>query len=319
MKASYSVLLLGLVAGQAMAQGQEMELAFSGPAEQTVSNSDEFTSYKLPIGPYADGNIPTLVAEGARLETAWTVRSASGTTLGIIDNLRQQIEAVGFELLYECETQECGGFDFRFGTEVLPEPHMHVDLGDFRYLAAQRLGGAVPEYLSLFVSRSNTLGYVQMILVGGADGVKPQIAVAPSAGRPQIRPSGPAAALAPLIERLERQGSAVLQDVTFETGSAQLKGVEFATLQTLAEYLTANAERRIALVGHTDSEGSLQGNIGLSRQRAEAARQWLIAQGVPASQVEADGVGYLAPVASNLTEEGRTKNRRVEVIITSTR
>lgn len=304
-----------LLAGHALA----LELKFSGPATETVSNTTEFDSYKLPIGPYSDGTIPTLVAEGPLLEVAWQVVSASGTTLGVADNLRQQIEAVGFELLYECETQECGGFDFRFGTEVLPEPHMHIDLGDFRYLAAQRLGGSVPEYLSLFISRSNTLGYVQMILVGSGDNPAPQVAMTSTNGRPQIRPSGPAPALAPLIERLERQGSAVLQDVTFETGSSELKGTEFRTLQTLAEHLRSNPERRIALVGHTDSEGSLQGNIALSRQRAEAARQWLIARDVPAAQVEADGVGYLAPVASNLTEEGRTKNRRVEVIITSTR
>jgi OOP family OmpA-OmpF porin len=303
------------LAGHALA----LELKFSGPATETVSNTTEFDSYKLPIGPYSDGTIPTLVAEGPLLEVAWQVVSASGTTLGVADNLRQQIEAVGFELLYECETQECGGFDFRFGTEVLPEPHMHIDLGDFRYLAAQRLGGSVPEYLSLFISRSNTLGYVQMILVGSGDNPAPQVAMTSTNGRPQIRPSGPAPALAPLIERLERQGSAVLQDVTFETGSSELKGTEFRTLQTLAEHLRSNPERRIALVGHTDSEGSLQGNIALSRQRAEAARQWLIARDVPAAQVEADGVGYLAPVASNLTEEGRTKNRRVEVIITSTR
>jgi OOP family OmpA-OmpF porin len=63
----------------------------------------------------------------------------------------------------------------------------------------------------------------------------------------------------------------------------------------------------------------LEGNVALSRKRAQAAKAWLLARGIPDAQVEADGVGYLAPIASNLTEEGRTKNRRVEVILTSTR
>ncbi len=295
-----------------------LDLAFSGPATQTHFETETFASYKLPIGPFQQGGIPTLVAEGPRVQTAWKVQSSSGTTLGVADNLRQQIEAVGFELLYECETQECGGFDFRFETEVLPEPDMHIDLGDYRYLAAQRLGGAVPEYLSLFVSRSDTLGYVQMILVGGAEAA-PVAVTTTNEGVAARPPVGPTPNLAPLTQRLEARGSAVLEDLQFATGSSALEGESYETLTVLADYLKANPARTIALVGHTDSEGSLQGNIGLSRKRAQAVAKRLISTlGVPAGQVEADGVGYLAPVASNLTEEGRTQNRRVEVILTST-
>jgi len=138
-------------------------------------------------------------------------------------------------------------------------------------------------------------------------------------GQPQVRPSGPAPKLKPLLERLEQFGSAVLQDVQFDTGSSQLTAENYETLISLSEYLQANPERTIALVGHTDAEGTLEGNVALSRKRAQAARAWLIARGISGTQVEADGVGYLAPIASNLTEEGRTKNRRVEVILTSTR
>ncbi|MEM9582262.1 MAG: OmpA family protein [Pseudomonadota bacterium] len=293
-----------------------LDLSFSGPATRTFSETEAFASYKLPIGPFQDGQITTLVAEGPRLQAAWRVESASGTTLGVADNLRQQIEAVGFELLYECETRECGGFDFRFQTDVLPEPDMHIDLGDYRYLAAQRLGAAVPEYLSLFVSRSAELGYVQMILVGGAEEAGVEVTTRTQSAPP--RPSGPAQPLKPLIERLETRGFAVLQDLDFETGSSALGDQSYDSLEILAEYLIANPARTVALVGHTDSEGSLQGNIALSRKRAQSTANLLVSLGVDAGQVEADGVGYLSPVASNLTEEGRTQNRRVEVILTST-
>ncbi len=292
--------------------GYALELSFSGPATLTHSETQDFASYKLPVGPFLDGVTPTLVAEGPREQLAWKVESASGTTLGVADNLRRQIEAVGFELLYECETDACGGFDFRFKTEVLPEPDMHIDLGDYRYLAAQRLGGAVPEYLSLFVSRSDTLGYVQLIRVGGQDLATIQQSPEPATQTAAPQPKRP------LIERLETRGSAILQDLQFETGSSDLASQEYQTLGTLAEYLKDQPNRKIALVGHTDAEGSLQGNIALSRQRARAAMQRLIRLGVPPAQLEADGVGYLAPMASNLTEEGRTQNRRVEAILTST-
>ena len=292
--------------------GYALELSFSGPATLTRSETEEFASYNLPVGPFQDGGIQTLVAEGPREKSAWQVESISGTTLGVADNLRRQLEAVGFELLYECETDACGGFDFRFETEVLPEPDMHIDLGDYRYLAAQRLGGAVPEYVSLFVSRSDRLGYVQLIRVGGQDFEPTQALTAPTTQAEPFQPR------LPLIDRLETRGSAILQDLQFATGSAELTGQDYATLTTLADYLKAQPGRTIALVGHTDAEGSLQGNIALSRQRARAAMQRLIALGVPRAQLEADGVGYLAPMASNLTEEGRTKNRRVEAILTST-
>ncbi|MEM7470663.1 MAG: OmpA family protein [Pseudomonadota bacterium] len=285
-----------------------LELQFSGPAELTFSDAQAFASYKMPIGPFQDDTIPALIAEGPQERFAWKVLSAAGTTLGIADNLRQQIEAVGFELLYECETRACGGFDFRFGTQVLSEPDMHVDLGDFRYLAAQRLGGAVPEYLSLLISRSDVVGYVQMLKIGGGAATT---AIGVTAA--------PVSELPPLILRLEMQGSAILQDVQFETGSSQLDGAQYDTLAVLANYLIANPNRRIALVGHTDADGSLEANIALSRQRAQSARDWLLGLGVEGAQIEAEGVGYLAPVASNLTADGRTKNRRVEAILTSTR
>jgi outer membrane protein OmpA-like peptidoglycan-associated protein len=74
------------------------------------------------------------------------------------------------------------------------------------------------------------------------------------------------------------------------------------------------------LVGHTDASGSLAANIAVSERRAEAVAQVLIDRyGVDRDRVTAEGVGFLAPRATNQTEEGRQKNRRVEVVVTSTR
>ncbi len=72
------------------------------------------------------------------------------------------------------------------------------------------------------------------------------------------------------------------------------------------------------LVGHTDAEGALEGNISLSKKRAAAVKARLIdVFGVPEAQIDAQGVGYLVPVASNLTDDGRMMNRRVEAILNS--
>jgi len=303
-----------LLAGPALA---DLEFTFPGPATETFTQTEEFGSYKLPVGPFADGFVQTLVAEGQQITRAWRVDIGVGTSLLVMDNLRQQLEASGFELLYECTTEVCGGFDFRFTTDVLPEPVMHVDLGDFRYLAAQRLGGAVPEYISLFVSRGADSAFVQMILVGSPDAAP--LTANPDDAIPQVVLAVPTVTSGSVIEALLRDGYAVLDDLRFDTGSSALGEGEFKSLQDLAEYLKVNPAIRIALVGHTDAEGSLQGNVGLSRKRAQSVSARLTKEfGIPSRQIEAEGVGYLAPRASNQSEEGRTQNRRVEVIITST-
>jgi len=89
-------------------------------------------------------------------------------------------------------------------------------------------------------------------------------------------------------------------------------------LERLAAFLKDQPTVRIALVGHTDSVGSLQPNIALSRSRAAAVRDRLIEiYDIPPAQIEAEGMGYLAPVASNLTAQGREDNRRVEAVLLS--
>ena len=69
------------------------------------------------------------------------------------------------------------------------------------------------------------------------------------------------------------------------------------------------------IVGHTDNQGTLDYNIDLSTRRAEAVRDHLVdTHGIAASSLRAAGVGFLAPVASNQTAEGRGQNRRVEIV-----
>ncbi len=286
----------------------EISLEFQGSVSETHRSSVAFDSYKLPIGPFSDGFIQTLVAEGPKITQAWRIQQSDPTSLSVMDSLRQQLERRGFELLYECETRECGGFDFRFETDVLPEPDMHIDLSDFRYLAAQRLGSAVPEYVSLFVSRSPNLAHVQMISVGGGDATG-----APSPANPVQTTT----AITPRIDQLTTKGHVILEDLDFGTGSAGMGEEDPQSLLELVAFLAEDPARQIALVGHTDAVGSLQNNIALSRKRAQEVAKRLVELGASQSQVIADGVGYLSPIATNSSEAGRAKNRRVEAVLIS--
>ena len=289
-------------------------LALPATAARTAEQVAAVGSYALPIGPWTDGRVESWPVEGEVTQTAWRIRDENKTTLALLTPLRDQLKAEGFNVLFECETDICGGFDFRYTTDVLPEPEMHVDLGDFRFLSARRDIGDTADFVSLLVSRSSESGYVQMTRIGAEVSAPIMQAEVQSEAIEEAVLSA-----STLSERLDATGSVVLGDLTFGSGSVDLGAGEFQSLADLAAYLKANPDRRVALVGHTDAEGSLDANISLSKRRAQSVRQNLINNyGVNAAQLSAEGVGFLSPRATNLTLEGRTENRRVEAMITST-
>ncbi|MCU9848573.1 OmpA family protein [Defluviimonas sp. WL0024] len=286
-------------------------LALPPQAARTAEEARSVGSYALPVGPWSAGRIETLATEGEVSRTAWRVPDPDLTTMGLLATLRDQLREEGFEVLFECDTDRCGGFDFRFGTPVLAEPEMHVDLGDFRFLSARRGAEPTADYVSLLVSRSTNGGYVQMTRVGPALPKPAELVKAAAPAQPEV---------VRLPGELDGMGRMVLDGLAFPPGTANLADDRFASIETLAGWLKAHPDTRVALLGHTDAVGPLATNITLSRARAEAVMERLVAvYGVDRAQLSADGLGYLSPRASNLTPEGRAENRRVEAMITSTR
>lgn len=296
------------------AHAQTLDLP--GNANLTANEVTAPDSYDMPTGAWTPEGLPILTGTGEVRKQAWRIEASGLTTLQLMQPLEDQLTADGFEVLFTCTDDACGGFDFRFATPVLPAPSMHVDLGDYRFIALKREGEAATELLSLLASRSSSAGFVQVIRVGPADSGPVVAAEAPAVRA--VAPT-PTTETGDLAQDLETKGRFILSDLAFETGSAQLGDGTFTTLQALADYLIANPDRTVALVGHTDSVGSLDGNIALSKRRAGSVLERLVTTyDIPRRQLEAEGMGYLAPVATNLSAEGREANRRVEVIITST-
>lgn len=287
-----------LLAGPAAAQ----DLTLPSSARQISDRTSPLDSYDLPTGPFADGAVPARTVEGRVERYTWRLQAGSSTTLQLLAPLRDQIEAQGFDILFECEARNCGGFDFRFGTEVVPTPDMYVAIQDYRFLSATK----GPEVLSLLVSRNPPDGYVQLIRVTPVDAPDP----APVVIEETVDQAGG------LLEDLQQNGHVILDDLHFRTGEVTLGEGPFASLSLLAGFLSDNPNLRLALVGHTDDTGTLQANTDVSTKRAQSVRARLIdAHGVAADQIEADGVGYLAPLTSNTTAEGRDLNRRVEAVL----
>ena len=124
--------------------------------------------------------------------------------------------------------------------------------------------------------------------------------------------AAPAAAAAPAVLP-ESKKSLVLEGVNFDTNSARLQSSSTAVLDRVADGLKSNPEARIEVGGHTDSQGADDHNMKLSRERANAVRDYLVGKGVSASQLTAKGYGETKPIADNKTAGGRAVNRRVEL------
>lgn len=304
-------LLASLVTCLAASTLTALELPASARLQvDTVSPLD---SYDLPTGPYADGKVPVDHVEGQVERRGWRIDGGAFTSLQVLDPLRDQIEAQGYDIVFECAERDCGGFDFRFATEVLPGPQMYVDLGDYRFLSARRGKG---DAQSLLVSRSATAVFVQQIVVTDdrAQSSKP----APDGITMAADQTGTTVDHNDYVAKLVADGHVVMHDLDFKTGANELGDGPYGSLKALAAFIRDHDDYRIVFVGHTDSVGSLSTNITLSKERAEAVRARILADyDVADHKIGAEGMGYLAPVASNLTEAGRHANRRVEAILLS--
>ncbi|WP_312760918.1 OmpA family protein [Epilithonimonas sp.] len=105
--------------------------------------------------------------------------------------------------------------------------------------------------------------------------------------------------------------------VNFDFNSANLTTVAKTNLDKLVTVLKNNPDTNINIYGHTDSIGSDAVNLRISSQRAEAVKNYLVAKGISASRMFTEGLGKSSPIASNDTDAGRAKNRRVEFAITA--
>ncbi len=109
----------------------------------------------------------------------------------------------------------------------------------------------------------------------------------------------------------------LLQPIEFETGLATIKPVSFPILDDVVDLMKNRPSTRMGVYGHTDSKGTPALNLRLSKDRAAAVRKYLEGKGIAPNRLESEGFGQTKPVASNDTDEGRAKNRRVEFKILS--
>ena len=313
--ASCAVITLMLMGGALPLAAVELDLPAG--AKLTAERASPLDSFDLPIAPFDGVSVPARSMEGRVLRRSWRIPLPGLTPLQVITPLRAQLQEQGFDLAFECDAPMCGGFDFRFNVEVMPGPNMYVNISQYRYLTAFSSDPDGPEQaVAIIASTTASSSYVQVVSVDedtDLSAIVPKVRPAENASAPPAQPMDQS------VEMLRKEGRYILPGLEFSVGTSDLGPGPFPALQALSEFLADSRRSRIALVGHTDATGALVTNISLSRARAQSVRARLIEKyGVAADQVDAEGMGYLAPVTTNLTEEGRKQNRRVEVVLLDT-
>jgi len=116
-----------------------------------------------------------------------------------------------------------------------------------------------------------------------------------------------------MLDALNREGHVALY-INFDTGKSTIKPESKAIIEQIVQMMKASPELKISVEGHTDTVGNPKANKTLSDDRAKSVVSAIVAQGIDAKRLSALGHGQDKPIADNKTEEGRAKNRRVELV-----
>ena len=103
--------------------------------------------------------------------------------------------------------------------------------------------------------------------------------------------------------------------IQFETGSAVIKPESYTALDEILKSSVVAEGLKVGIYGHTDNTGNEGANQKLSEERANSVKSYLISKGLPAKRIESKGLGQTQPIADNKTADGKSKNRRVQIVL----
>jgi OmpA-OmpF porin, OOP family len=298
---------------------------------QTVKAFDELT---LPAGA-AEGQTyddkkkfsKTVSAEGKVTRTVY-LAPLNRSSLEVFRNYKDALTAKGFAPVFECAKEACGPsfvvLKYRWDRK---ETHVegagyddvrrHLinavfdQLEDVRYALMKKTDAAGDTYAAVYAGLHVGGGFGSFSdVLRDRTGVLVEI----------IEPKGMEAKMVVLKAEaisgdIATQGRAVFYGIHFDFDKADIKPESEPQLAEMAKVLKAEPKLKVLIVGHTDNQGKLDYNTGLSQRRAEAVVKALSTKhGVDAKRMTARGVASLAPLASNRNDDGRAKNRRVEMV-----
>jgi OmpA-OmpF porin, OOP family len=293
----------------------------------------KFDEVEFVLGPLqvtASGTLGPSRTERVEGETTRILYTApqGRSPLEVLRNYEQELQKGGFKTLYRCSREKCGGRDGDLAEKYLypinrrlsntPPPKSGRPPGqvsefafsstrDQQFLTAKREGPSGVAYASVYVSMGTfdlhpeTFNHPLVLL--------DLVETAPMETK-MVKVD--AAAMA---KDVAAKGHVALYGIYFDHDKADVKPESAETLREIATFLEQNPQLAVYVVGHTDNVGDYDYNMGLSQRRAAAVVRELTGKhGVATARLKPAGAGPLAPVAPNDTDDGKAKNRRVELV-----
>ncbi|WP_422013389.1 OmpA family protein [Roseateles sp.] len=314
-RAAVPLLLAAAVAAHAQKAPTELRGASDHPLVSRYAGAvlqdaaqENFAALKVPVSAALD---QAQVVEG-RVNGYFYIAPKGRSALEVFRNYQAALTQAGFTTLYTCEMAACdkAGIKGRFANEAVGPrkwqaqgvaPAGSIDR-DVRFISAKLGRAGQDSHVLLFVAEPNS--------IWGAPAVV-QLVVEPApmeGGQVLVNTDA-------LQKALGADGRVALYGIYFDTGKAVLKPESRPQLAEMARLLQAQPSLKVHIVGHTDNQGTVPGNLTLSQQRAEAVVNALVQEHhVDARRLSARGVASFAPVAANTADAGRAKNRRVELV-----
>lgn len=253
----------------------------------------EFDQYKVITG--SDGKVFTDMKLEGRVSKLFYATPKGRSVLEVFRNYEQALKSAGAEILYDCDQAEYGCMKAYAGPAFNKYGVNAIRNNAGRYLSAKMNQQDKTTYIVIAVSEIFT--DIHVIEVKAMDtGMASIDATAMSKG-------------------IDADGYVIVEGIYFDTDKTTLKAESTAALKEVSALLTSRPDLSLYVVGHTDMQGNLSHNMSLSAGRANAVVAALTKDyGIEASRLEGHGVGPLAPQASNQSDGGRAKNRRVVLV-----
>ncbi len=254
------------------------------------------------------------VLEGERTTIIYDVPNEVTTSLlKVFRSIEKGMISKGFETILSCtgETYPCGYafFDTVIGENRAPyysfkNPN-HSQDKDSLFYSGKLTKGQDVYYVFIAVAKTTYAQFIQY----SVDVLKEENLVTEQL----------VLSVDKITKSIAEKGTATLTGLYFDHNKTTLTPESETSLNTISEYLKKNKQSKYLIVGHTDTVGDIDYNQKLSLKRAYRVADELRKKGVSTIALEAIGAGMIAPVATNSTEQGRAKNRRVELVLLPTR
>lgn len=293
-----------------------------------------FDEIKLPSGK-ADGASYSNDKKFSSMVTAQGVVTRSiylapegRSSLEVTKNFNDAIAAKGFDPVFRCSGEDCGE-SFVVLKYRWDRPETKVIGANYDQLRRLLIEAAFDELIDVrytLFKKSAPEGDTYVAVYGGthsggtfgtySEALRDRVGVLVEVVEPKAMDKRMVMVSAEEIGGdVAKQGKAIFYGIQFDFDKADIKPESESQLAEMAKFMKTNAQLRAFIIGHSDNKGTLDYNLSLSNKRADAVVKALVTRfGVDGKRMSSRGLGPLSPVATNRTEDGQAKNRRVELV-----